>query len=330
MKETKKIKNMRLSVIVPMYNAEKWIKRCIESILSQSFHDLELIIIDDGSTDSSLNIVKKYCRIDRRIRWISTKNRGSARAKNIGLKHMTGDIVTFVDADDFIESGMYETMISILEYSEADIVECACRRINVIGRELDRDELMNEEIEGNEQCTVHFMRQKNTKNYMCNKIYKRELIEGISFPPLYFSEDYYMNAILHSRSNKKVIVSQVFYNYMIYPGQTTDIRRIDLKKIDGIKAGNMLAEFFVYDKKLKNYACLYACNYALCIADNMYGLDRRTMKRFLKQMRPELLKSMLNISFDIIHDENEKKIIYQCFLMLIVNLYFYDFRWLFE
>ena len=133
-----------------------------------------------------------------------------------------------------------------------------------------------------------------------------------------------MNAILHSRSNKKVIVSQVFYNYMIYPGQTTDIRRMDIKKIDGIKAGNMLAEFFAYDKNLKNYACLYACNYALCIADNMYGLDRRTMKKFLKQIRLELLKPLLYISFNMIHDESEKKVIRQCFLMLIANLYFFD------
>ena len=125
---------MKLSVIVPMYNTEKWIKRCIESILCQSFHDFEIIIIDDGSTDNSLNIVKGYCKRDKRIQCISTKNQGSAMAKNVGLKYMSGDIVTFVDADDFIENKMYEIMISALDTFDADIVECSCRRVNIYGR----------------------------------------------------------------------------------------------------------------------------------------------------------------------------------------------------
>lgn len=319
-----------LSVIVPMYNAERWIGRCMDSILAQSFHNYEVIIINDGSTDNSLNIVKSYSKVDERIRCISTKNQGSAMAKNVGLTYISGDIVTFVDADDFIETGMYETMISVLNEFHADIVECTCQRVNRFGRKLAHISLMNEEIEGNEPCTVHFMKQKNTQNYMCNKIYKRELFEGICFPLLHFSEDYYMNAILHSKSNKKVIISQAFYNYMIYPGQSTDSKYMDIKRIDGMKAGNMIADFFSYDKRLKNYAALYACKYALFIADILDGFDRRNAKRFLKHMRPELFKALLRISFDLLDDEREKRVVYQCFLMLIANGCFFDFRWLLE
>lgn len=326
----RRIEKLKLSVIVPMYNAERWIKRCIESILGQSFCNFEIIIINDGSTDNSLNIVKSYCKTDQRIQCISTKNQGTAMAKNVGLKYISGDIVTFVDADDFIECEMYETMISVLDDFSADIVECTCRRINRFGREIDHIELINEKIEGNRQCTIHFMEQKNTRNYMCNKIYRRELFEGIQFPLLYFSEDYYMNAVLHSKSNKKVVISQAYYNYMIYPGQSTDNKCINKKRIDGMKAGNMVAEFFSYDKRLKNCAALYACNYALYIADIMYDLDHTAAKRFLKHMRPELLNALSHISFDMLHDEREKKTIYQCVLMLIADGFFFDFRWLFE
>lgn len=313
-----------------MYNAERWIKRCIESIVNQSFQDFELIIVNDGSTDHSLNIVKSYCRTDNRIRCISTENQGSAMAKNVALKHLSGDIVTFVDADDFIEDMMYEAMISVMDRYEADIVESSCRKINSYGRELDRIELLYEEIEGNEKCIIHFLEQKNTRNYMCNKIYKRKLFDGIYFPSLCFSEDYYMNAILHSKIKKKIVMPQIFYNYMIYPGQSTDKRSINEKRLDGMKAGNMIADFFSYDKRLKSYAGLYACSYALVIADIIYDQNKRFVKRFIKQIRRELFKSLFHVSFHVLNDENDKKIICQCFLMLVFNTYFYDFRWLFE
>lgn len=321
---------VRLSVIVPMYNAEKWIERCMESILGQTFHDYEVIIVNDGSTDNSLNNVKNYCRENKQIRCVSTKNQGSARAKNTGLKYISGDLVTFVDADDFIENIMYETMISTLDSYNADIVECACQKINKYGRELWNIDLVNEEINGNEQCILHFMKQKNTKNYMCNKIYKRELFEGVQFPVLCFSEDYYMNAVLHSKISKKVVISQAFYKYMIYSGQSTDIRCLSVKRIDGIKAGNMVADFFSYDKRLKNYASLYACNYALFIMNIVYGRKYKTVKEIIKHMRPELFKSLSHISFNMLHDIREKKVVFQCFLILISHSLFFDFRWLFE
>lgn len=320
----------RLSIIIPMYNAEKWISRCMESILVQSFRDFEVIIINDGSTDQSLNIVNNYCRTDRRVRCISTKNQGSAKAKNVGLKYRSGDLVTFVDADDFIEAEMYETMISVLDNFHADIVECACRKINIFGRKLYNLDLINEEIEGNEQCALHFIKQENTRNYMCNKIYKSWLFENINFPLLRYSEDYYMNAILHSKINKKVIISQVFYNYMIYPGQSTANRFIDVKRIDGIKAGNMVADYFFYDKRLKTYAGLYACSYGVFMADNMHRFERKGRKGLIKHMSPHLIKALTCISFGLLHDEGEKKIVYQCLLLLDVNNLFFDFRWMLE
>lgn len=327
---SREVKRKRLSVIVPMYNTEKWIERCVESIIGQSFLDFEVIIIDDGSIDNSLSIVREYCKKDQRIRCISTKNQGSAKAKNIGLKYVSGDIVTFVDADDFVESDMYKTMISVMDTCNADIVECACRKINKLGRQLYKVDLTNEEIEGKEQCLLHFVKQKNVGNYMWNKIYKKELFEGNYFPDLKFSEDYYMNVILHSKSNKKVIIPHVFYNYMIYPGQTTDNRYIDIKRLDGIRAGNMIARRFCYDKRIRYYAGLYACKYALSLTNIIYQFDRTIVKKFLKMMRLELFNALLNISFREIKNEYEKKVICQSFLLLIMNIHFFDLRWLLE
>lgn len=319
-----------LSIIIPVFNAERWITDCLESLLHQTFKNFEAIIINDGSTDNSINIIKKYCEKDSHLYYISTKNQGSAMAKNLGLRYAKGELITFLDADDYIEKEMYQTMILNMHHSNADIVECGWKKINIYGRIVQYGTLFYEKICGSRECVTHFMKQANIGNYVWNKIYKRELFEGIRFPLLYFSEDYYMNAILHSKAKKKVIIPQMFYNYTIHPGQSTDNRQLNVKRIDGIKAGNMVADFFASNKRLKNYAALYSWKYALFIVDNMYGLDNKTVKNFIRHMKPELFKALTHISLDTFHNEHERKIVYQCFLLLIINSLFLDFKWMLE
>lgn len=320
----------KLSIIVPIYNEENWIGRCIESLIRQTFNDFEVIIIDDGSTDNSLSIIKKYCQLDKRIKYISTKNQGSAKARNTGLEHINGDLVTFVDADDYIEEQMYETMIDILNTHDADIVECGCRKRNIVGRTIIEYELQNEEIIGNESCIRHFMKQINTRNYMWNKVYKKELFENLEFPALHFSEDYYMNAVLHSKSRKKIVISQIFYNYMIYSGQSTTNLHIQKERIDGIRAGNMVADYYSYSNEFKSYAIIYACEYALFIADNLYKNCPEQLKEFRKLINKELLEALLRLPCWIMKHEENRKIVFRCILLMIFNCYFYDFQWLLE
>ena len=111
-----------VSVIVPVYNAEKYLEKCIESIRSQTYVHLDIILVNDGSTDSSLNICRRYQQIDSRIRVISQKNQGLVRARITGLIHAKGQLVGFVDSDDWIEPDMYEQMVLIYKKYHADLI----------------------------------------------------------------------------------------------------------------------------------------------------------------------------------------------------------------
>lgn len=320
----------KLSIIVPVYNEETWISRCLDSILRQTFPNFEVIIINDGSTDNSLDIIEQYCQKDERIKCITTKNQGNAQALNVGLEHVTGDLVTFADADDYIEDKMYETMVSALIRSDADIVECGCRKVNMAGRTLVKFELQSQEIAGTDACARHFMKQQGIGNYVWNKVYRKDIFDELCFPDISYSMDYYLNAIVHSKINKKVIISDIFYNYMIHSGQATNNFRIGKNRIDGMRAGNMLARYFSQDKELRACACLYTCKYALEISEFVYKTKSADIKDFLKEINCELLHTVPHISLKSLEGRAEREKIYQCILLMIFRERFFDFKWLFE
>ena len=106
---------MLISVIIPVYNSEKFLNRCVDSVLKQSYKELDIILIDDGSSDKSGEMCDQYAQMDKRVRVIHQKNRGVSAARNSGLDVAIGDYCTFVDSDDYIESEMYQSMIDIAE-----------------------------------------------------------------------------------------------------------------------------------------------------------------------------------------------------------------------
>lgn len=111
-----------ISIIIPVYNVESYLSKCIDSIVSQTYRDLEIILIDDGSTDGSGSICSRYAAADERIVVIRQENGGVTRARKTGLRFATGEYIGFVDADDWIESGMYERMLSVMKEKDVDVV----------------------------------------------------------------------------------------------------------------------------------------------------------------------------------------------------------------
>lgn len=114
-----------ISVIVPVYNVELYLRKCIDSILAQTYRDLEILVVDDGSTDGSGKICDEYKK-DERVRVFHTENRGLSATRNLGLDKATGEWIGFVDSDDWIEPDMYEVLFRKAEETEADVVECGC------------------------------------------------------------------------------------------------------------------------------------------------------------------------------------------------------------
>ena len=114
----------KLSIIVAIYNVEKWLPRCIESIFAQTFTDFELILVDDGSSDGCAGIIDHYTKCDRRIVAVRQKNRGVSSARNTGLALASGEYIGFVDADDWIDRNMYLKLITCAKSTEAELVYC--------------------------------------------------------------------------------------------------------------------------------------------------------------------------------------------------------------
>ena len=115
---------IKISVVVPIFNVELYLNRCIESILAQLYLNLEVLLIDDGSTDNSLLICREYEKKDARVKVYTQQNKGVSEARNLGIQHATGEFITFVDPDDWIEPRMYESMLNRIKMDNSDICLC--------------------------------------------------------------------------------------------------------------------------------------------------------------------------------------------------------------
>ena len=201
----------KITIIVPIYNVEKYLSECIESILNQTYRCLEVILIDDGSTDQSGKICDNYAEQDSRVKVIHQKNGGAANAKNAGLRAATGKYLAFLDGDDFLESDAYLYMIKELEKYQADVVQCCLRYIYLHRKE---DKIGNKEIAIFD--TKSYL-EKYTWDWTCglmtDKLYKRELFEGICFEEGHKIDDEFFTYQGIMRAKKVVYCPKVVYNY---------------------------------------------------------------------------------------------------------------------
>ena len=175
----KESKNTFLSIITPVYNVAEYLSTCIQSILVQTYSNIELILVDDGSTDGSGEICDEWASRDKRIRVIHQKNRGVSSARNMGLMKSKGTIIGFVDSDDWIEPEMYEKMINAL--GDADMI--ACGYVDYV-RGLDKPILKGMQSVGNcsfEKAIIQMYRKDGFFTSIWNKLYKREILYDVKF-----------------------------------------------------------------------------------------------------------------------------------------------------
>ena len=203
--------NGLISVIVPVYNVAAYLPECLQSILGQDHENLEVILIDDGSTDDSGAICDRYAAQDGRIRVIHQKNGGAAAAKNAGLRLATGAYLSFVDSDDFLEPGAYSHMISLLNACSADVVQCAHREV-FKNTAVDRIQKASTEP----MDTTAYLRLYTT-DWTCgllwDKLYRRSIFDGIFFEEGHKIDDEYFT--YQGIMNAKTVVrdNHVIYNY---------------------------------------------------------------------------------------------------------------------
>lgn len=215
----------KVSVIVPIYNVEKYLKYSIGGILKQSYKNLEIILVNDGSQDNSLAICEEYSKIDNRIKIISVENRGQGKARNIGLQHSTSDWILFLDADDYYDNNAVEYLVELAERYGSDLVVTPLRVVRDHIQGGNASSIKNEKILNlNKDRLIEEMYYGRLLGATpCGKLYKREILEKWPFPDQLF-EDLAI-AYKHLMSAKKVAVSnQYYYNYYQRVGSTTKSR----------------------------------------------------------------------------------------------------------
>ncbi len=230
------MQNDLISVIVPVYNVEDYLRECLDSIISQTYTNLEIILVDDGSPDGSGTICDEYAKKDSRIKVIHQQNSGVSVARNTGLKAVTGDYIGFVDSDDYIEPNMYEELHRCLIENDADMSVCGIKQF---GAKTKSDFYGNKCL--NKSAFLKKLLDETVPSYLWNKLYKKHLFSGIVFPANLVYEDLRVLHIVTDKASTIGFTDKTFYNYRASDNTITSTR--NLKNItDHINASHERSE----------------------------------------------------------------------------------------
>ncbi len=240
----------KISIIVPIYNVEKYLPKCIESILAQTYKDFELILVDDGSPDNSPQICDEYAKKDDRVIVIHKPNGGVSSARNAGLDRATGQYIGFVDPDDYITSDMYTFMIDGMKKSGANMAICGYDYINENGKvERPYNVRENELLTQKQFMSMQFDMPPTIRHVVWNKVFKADIFNGTRFPEgLHSSEDVYVLIECAKRLTKAVFIHQPLYKNLVRNGSATH---------GGLKIKDLAASFNAHEKMHIDSTSLY-------------------------------------------------------------------------
>lgn len=242
----------KYSIIVPVYNVEKYINECLSSLINQTYKNIEIVVINDGSSDNSLSLIEEYSRIDDRIRVIDQKNMGLGYTRNVGIDNAVGDYILFVDSDDYISLNTCEEIEAVLSYNnEVDII--------VLGRYRFADEVYMQDpiskgktcFETGESYLLHCVKNECFTASSCNKVFNRSFLEknelrfdtGVLYEDLLFV----FKALICSSS---LIVMDSPYYYYRWNRKDSIINTIKEKDKDVLYTVNMMEKFLVQKNKI--------------------------------------------------------------------------------
>lgn len=234
-----------ISIVIPVYKVEKYIHRCIDSVLNQTYKNLEIILVDDGSPDNCGIICDEYSQKYERIKVIHKKNGGLSDARNVGLNTISGEYIGFIDSDDWIENGYIEKLYRLINKYNADISVCNFIKTSCKDKNLD----CNLKVEIKEYTNIQALEQyydiySIQMVVAWGKLYKRSLFKDIEFPIGKIHEDEYITYKLFYRSNKVVLTTEPLYYYWQRSDSIMGLGFNIKGQIDAIDAFEERARFF--------------------------------------------------------------------------------------
>lgn len=229
----------KISVIIPVYNTGKYLSRCLDSIINQTFNNLEIICINDGSTDNSATILEKYATKDKRIKIITQENSGLSATRNVGLKNMSGQYVSFIDSDDWIDADYYETLLNLIEQNNADIVMAGMRIAN--------DKKISDNNTPNIVTDDFVQKVKNLPNgSSCDKLFRAKLFKNLKFPIDRYYEDNVVLLQVMYNSDTVVFTNRVSYYYFVNNSgicRTTNEKIVKKREQDRLYSAKQMMDF---------------------------------------------------------------------------------------
>lgn len=277
-----------ISVVVPVYNVENFIDKCIDSIEQQSYQNLDIILIDDGSTDNSGKICDEWASRDKRIKVIHKENGGLSDARNVGIEIAKGKYVTFIDSDDYILPGFIKYLYDLIENNNADI--SVCQLINVDENNFELSKGGNQidiVVEGNQECMKEYLSGNAIDTVAWRKLYRSALFKsGIRYPIGKYHEDVWTTYKLIASCDTIAIGSKALYAYRQRNGSIVN-SSFSPKHMDAVYGAIERQKFIEkYYPKLKNLSStgiIYASN--ICVM-KMSKAKAKDIKSYLKLMQP--------------------------------------------
>ncbi|MCR8925007.1 glycosyltransferase [Priestia megaterium] len=296
----------KVSVIVPIYKVENYLHRCIDSIINQTYTNLEIILVDDGSPDNCGKIADEYEEVDSRIKVIHKKNGGLSDARNYGMKHATGEFTIFVDSDDWLEKKMIENMVNSSSEYKADVVQSAFYYAYEDKLLFDNRyySINNAPIILDNQTLMHeLVINEKVKNFAWGKLYKTRIIKDIPFKKGVLFEDVFWTHKVMCKVNTFLLLHQPLYNY--YQRDDSIVSTYTPRNLDIIKGlkerHDFIEEFYeeLTNESYKSILKMSLIHYNLLLANRKIdrdGLYRKEIQKYIQNNYRFLKKSVENDS----------------------------------
>ena len=292
-----------ISVIVPIYNVEKYLDRCVESIVNQTYKNLEIILVDDGSPDNCGAICDSWAEKDSRIKVIHKENGGGAQARNVGIEIAKGDFIAFADSDDFLLPDMYSSLVDVLNKYACDIAECGYYQ-GESGIISDIDDKNNVIIYDTKQALCEHIKDKVCRQIVWNKVYKRTVIRDVRFVEGKFIDDEFFTYRVLGNAKKVAVISKKLYYYQQQSNSTMH-QKFSVKRLDALDAKTDRVEYIeknfpellVLAKRNLWFSCIYSSQmlYRFC----SYEEQSAGFKKIKDILKKHPIKINLNVSLSI-------------------------------
>lgn len=288
-------RNSLISVIVPIYNVEMYLNNCIESIVNQKYNNLEIILVDDGSTDKSFNLCDIWASKDSRIKVIHKKNGGLSDARNAGLKIAQGEFIAFVDSDDWIDDIFLQKLYLAILQSNADIAECSVKFVDEDGKPIKERNVKNGyTILNKKEALQALILENGVYQTVWNKLYRRSVIKDIFFEVGRCNEDEFWTYKVIDNAEFMILVNNSMYNYRQRQSSIMG-RGYSIKRLDGVLAKFQRIEY------LKKYEPLYKLSRQQFVIDCLWNLQSVFIylsgneKKYAKEYILNLLRSISRV-----------------------------------